>query len=146
MRFAEGGNGAGSMAEAHLNPVPMVLGNFGDFSTLPGVMAGVRTALERGTLYSPHRCSRLLPGSDNFVCKLYPFTVVRLASGTVIGRERLVSMHSGTFRWPGAPDGAVRLYVYTADGVRDGSRPAGQVENGAITFAVPPGGLVIAER
>ena len=144
-RFCEGGNGVGSMPQTHLNPVPMVLGNFGDQGTLQGLLQGVRTALSQGCIYSPFRCNLVLTERDNFICKLYPITILRMDEGIVVGRERLIASRSGTFEWPGCPDGPATLYLYGRDGLRIRTATAAQVQNGRITLSVPDGGLAIAE-
>lgn len=145
-RFVEGGNGYGLMADAHLAPVPLVFGNFGDRTSLAGILEGVRTALSNGGIYSPTSAINLvLPDPDNVVCKLYPITVRRIGPGHVIGAERLVTSHDGSFDFPGR-NARVRLYEYAADGTlvsKDKLVDVGAAE--PLEIAVASGGLVIAE-
>ena len=143
-RFTEGGNGYGKMAEAHLNTVPLILGNFGDSGTRKGVFEAVRSCLGTGCVYSPMGVNLLLEGADNFVCRLYPITIRRIGEGNIVGEERLITMKPDTFDWPGY-DGRVTLYVYDANGDRIRDLVDAPVENGALTLDVPEGGLVIAE-
>jgi hypothetical protein len=145
LRFTEGGNGYGKMAGAHLNTVPLILGNFGDSATRKGVFEAVKSCLTNGCVYSPMGVNLLLDGPDNFVCKLYPITIRRIGEGTIVGEERLITMRSGTLDWPGN-DAGVTLYVYDANGDRMKGIASAAVENGALTLDVPEGGLAIAER
>jgi hypothetical protein len=145
LRFTEGGNGFGKMAGAHLNTVPLILGNFGDSSTQKGVFEAVKSCLSIGCIYSPVGVNLLLEGSDNFVCKLYPITIQRIGDGSVVGEERLITTKSGAFDWPGA-DTRVMLYVYNANGDRMTDLHSATPHNGMLTLDVPEGGLVIAER
>ena len=144
-RFVEGGNGYGCWAGAHLTGVPLILGNFGDQSTRQGVFQAVKDCLSNGCVYSPTAVNLLLDGQDNFVCKLYPLTIRRLAAQLIVGEERLITARSGTFDWPGRP-GAVRLYQYERDGRRcPGDSVVSPDASGKLSLVVPPEGLVIAE-
>lgn len=143
LRFIEGGNGAGAMAQAHLNHVPLVLGNFGDYTTRQGLFDGVKSALRAGCVYSPYRGHELLDDADNFISKLYPLTVLRLAPGTITGKERLITLHCGEFEWP-VPDGRVALFRYDREGRRLAAGNA-EVRNGRIALETPPEGLTVAE-
>jgi hypothetical protein len=145
LRFTEGGNGYGKMAGAHLNTVPLILGNFGDSTTRKGVFEAVKSCLTAGCIYSPMGVNLLLEGPDNFVSKLYPITIRRISEGVIVGKERLVSIKPGTFDWPG--DGTpVTLYVYNANGDRMTDVTSATIENGTLTLDVPDDGLIIAER
>lgn len=135
------------MPKAHLLHVPLVLGNYGTETTLPGVLKAVREALGQGCVYSPHnRTNWVLEGPDNFVCRLYPVTVTEIGPGFVAARERFIVMKSGTYSWTGAADGEAELFVYNAEGkrIRNGSRA--KIAGGKITLEVPDHGLVIAEK
>jgi hypothetical protein len=145
LRFTEGGNGHGKMAGAHLNTVPLILGNFGDSASRKGVFEAVKSCLSTGCVYSPVGVNLLLEGPDNFVCKLYPITIRRLGEGTVVGEERLITMKSGAFDWPGNGEN-LTLYVYDANGDRVKDRVSANLENDVLTLHVPQGGLAIAER
>ena len=144
-RFVEAGNGLNTLSDAHLNQVPLVLGNFGDLTTRSGVLAVVRDCLARGCVYSPTAVNLLLEGSDNFVCKLYPITVREIGPGFVVGEERLITTDSGRHRWPGRA-ASVRVYRYNSRGNLLGRDPVTRVDaNEAYPIEVPPQGLVIAE-
>lgn len=144
-RFIEGGNGPSWAGQGHLSAVPLILGNLGDEKTAAGVFASVRQCLGYGSIYSPTAVNLLLQGSDNFVCKLYPITVVEIGPGFVVGRERLATTVSRAFAWPGEA-ATVRLYRYDQTGMRlpaeaDLTVPAGQ----PLDLRVPEGGMLIAE-
>ncbi len=144
-RFIEGGNGYGTMAGGHLAAVPLVLGNMGDDKSQQGVFDSVKQCLSIGCIYSPMAVNLLLKGSDNFVCKLYPLTIRELRPGTVSGEQRLITMVSGEFRWPGRA-AQVRLYEYNSAGdlvTKDIVLSLTAAD--PITFTVPDQGLVIAE-
>lgn len=145
-RFTEGGNGPSWAGQGHLSPVPLILGNMGDQTSLAGVFASVRQCLAAGSIYSPVAVNLLLDGPENVVSKLYPITVLEIGPGWVVGRERIVTLVSRSFHWPEAP-AAVRLYRYDAGGARllpaeDRALAAGQ----PLALEVPDRGLVIAER
>ncbi len=144
--FVEGGNGTGFMVSGHLNPTPLVLGNMGDTTTLSGVFESVKECLLNGSIYSPIDINLLLNGPDNFVCKLYPITVKKILPGTVIGKERLITMLSGEYKW--LPNGTtVRSYKYDSTGKLQSPPTAAKIgSNGKLRLVVPKGGLVIVER
>jgi hypothetical protein len=145
-RFIEGGNGVAQMAQGHLSPTPLVLGNMGDEKTRQGVFDSVKLCLSQGCLYSPMAVNLVLEGSDNFVCKLYPITVEELGPGWIVGRERIITTVSRSFRWP-AKGGEVRLYRYDAQGNLMKPEPSVRVEAGKdLVLEVPQKGLVIAEN
>ena len=139
--FVEGGNGVDDLPAAHLCPTPLVLGNMGDLKTRRGVFESVKKCLEAGCVYSPPGVNLLLDGPDNFVCKLYPLTVQEIGPGTVIGKERLITTVSGSFRWTGP----ARLFRYDSNG-QPLQQLAPQLEkSGHIDVQVPVRGLVIVE-
>jgi hypothetical protein len=143
--FVEGGNGYGHMSSAHLAPVPLVLGNYGEQTTTQGIFEAVKTALSMGCVYSPLAINHLIDGPDNFVCKLYPITVRELHKDTIIGDERLITTRSGAFAWP-EKSASVRLYLYDAAGSLIDNAPNVVVAaDGLLTVDVPENGLAIAE-
>ena len=146
-RFWEGGNGMATLGYAHLDQVPMAFGNYGDTKTMKGIFNAVKDALAMACTYAPAAGQTLLKGRDNFVCKCFPLTVLELQPGRIVGKERIITLHSGTFAWPGAPEGAaVTLYRYDENGERLPEKgPAAVVKGGKITLTVPKAGLVIAE-
>ncbi len=142
-RFIEGGNGYWAMANGHLSPVPLVLGNMGDETTAAGVFESVKQCLSLGCVYSPTAVNLLLDGPDNFVCKLYPITVRELGPGWVVGEERLCTTVSRSYAWPGAK-GRLRWHRYDAEGKL---QPVTESDaDGTVSVEVPPKGLVIVER
>jgi hypothetical protein len=85
----------------------------------------------------------LLEGPDNFVCKLHPLSVEELGPGWVVGKERLITTVSRTFRWPEG-GGKVRVYRYDAKGER--LEPTTVEAGRDLALEVPERGLTIAER
>ncbi len=145
--FVEGGNGPASWSLAHLVSVPLVMGNFGDSSRRKGVFENVKMVLEGGCIYSPYSCNRVLDGSDNFVSKLYPITIRAIGPGVIEGEQRLITTHSGSFKWPGR-DATVTLYAYDENGDLMNRTTLTKVKTdaaGMLTITVPPNGMVIAE-
>lgn len=143
--FTEGGNGHGHLAGSHLTQVPLALGNYGDYKSRKGIFNAVQSALAIGTIYSPYGGNLLLEGSDNFVCKLYPITVLEIGPGLVKGKERLVTTRSGEFEWA-VPDGPATLYRYDGNGDLLRPLPTAEIISGKIAISVPEGGLAVAER
>lgn len=136
-----------NMPQAHLHNVPLVLGNYGNERTRPGVMIAVREALSLGCIYSPHIFTNtVLEGEDNFVCKLYPITVTEIGPGFVAGKERFCTSKSGTFTWAGVDNGVAELFIYNESGNRINKGSFADIINGKITLSVPKGGIVIAEK
>ena len=136
----------GRIGCAHIAKVPLILGHKkGESQKL--VFEGVRYAIANGCVYSPFISSaKYLKGADNFVCKQYPITVVRLMPGGVVGRERLLTAVSGVFDWPCIPDGTKAvLYCYNKNGDRINVGSTTVITGGKITLNVPENGLVYAE-
>ena len=66
--------------------------------------------------------------------------------GGIVGRERLITLNSGEYEWPGTPDGSVaELFIYSSAGVQVNKGRTAKVENGKIKLQVPKDGMVIAE-
>ncbi|MBO4512313.1 MAG: hypothetical protein J5746_06075, partial [Victivallales bacterium] len=144
MRFCEGGNGVGMMSNAHLNPVPMILGNYGDHSTLSGVLKAVRTALSVGCAFSPDgTVNLLLPDADNFICKQYPLSIRKIYSGVIYGEQRLITSKSG--KYDVGRKGTFKLFLYGKDGLRIKDQDTLQCTDGIIEVNVPNEGLAIVE-
>jgi len=136
----------GRIGCAHIAKVPLILGHKkGESRKL--VFEGVRYAISEGCVYSPFLSSaKYLQGEDNFVCKQYPITVLRLMPGGVVGRERLLTAVSGVFDWPGIPDGTeALLYCYDENGDRINEGSKAVISSGKIKLAVPKNGLIYAE-
>jgi len=145
LRFVEGGNGHGMMANGHLSSVPLVLGNMGNQKTQRGVFESVKQCLSIGCIYSPTGVNLVLKGDDNFVCKLYPITIRELGGGCVKGEERLITTSSGSYRWP-AREATVRFYTYDANGdLLDRDKVVKVGVDDSLQVDVPSDGLTIAE-
>jgi hypothetical protein len=143
-RFIEGGNGAASWSQGHLSATPLVLGNMGDEKTREGVFASVRACLQEGCLYSPTAVNLLLDGPDSFVSKLHPMTVREIGPGWIIGEERIATIVSGKFPWPG---GSLRRFAYDAKGeLLDAPAVVETLEEGEVEVKVEEGGMVVVER
>ena len=129
----------------HLSQVPMILGHLRG-NNLKKIFEGVKQAINTSNLYSPFAQSAQYLQADNFVCKQYPMTVVKLMPGGIVGRERLITVKSGDFEWPGVADGAkVTLFCYNSEGIQINKGATAQVSGGKIRLDVPKEGLVIAE-
>lgn len=146
LRFWEGGNGMATLGFAHLNQVPLVLGNYGITDTQQGLFNAVKEALQVACIYSPGDGYLALKGPDNFICKMYPITVDELYPGTVIGKERIITINSGTFAWSKATaDAKFQLFVYDSEGNRITPSEEPVVKDGQITITVPKNGMSIVE-
>ena len=141
MRFWESNTRVGW---THTYQVPMLLGHVnGD---LKRTFEGAKEAINSSCLYSPFAKSAKFLPKDNFVVKQYPFTTVKLMRGGIVGRERLITLNSGEYEWPGTPDGSVaELFIYSSAGVQVNKGRTAKVENGKIKLQVPKNGMVIAE-
>ncbi len=150
MRFTEGGNGVSKWRSAHLASVPLIYANFGEFRrkrTTENLFKDVKAVIEEGCLYSPTWSNLALDGPDNFVCKLYPISIMSIWPGTIIGKQRLITTHSGSFQWHDR-DIKVKLYVYDEKGVLQNRKnlPIMTVSAGMkIKLDVPAKGMIIAE-
>jgi hypothetical protein len=143
--FVEGGNGTTWFPRTHLIATPLVFGNFGDSTTLGGIMASVRQCLEAGTIYSPFAINLLLKGPDNFVSKLYPITTTEIGPGWVAGKERLAIIAGGLYPCPTDVQ-SVQLYRYDAHGNRiSDSSDIINSPGSELRLDVPEDGLTIAE-
>jgi len=145
--FLEGGNGSASWPSAHLSSVPLVLGNFGKHKTLKDYFDKVKALLRYGCIFSPYHGNKVYKGPDNFAHKLYPITIKSLGSGTVVGEERLITIHSGSYKWHDK-DIKVQLYIYNENGILQNPEALPKMNVKAsveIKLEVPTGGLVIAE-
>lgn len=88
-----------------------------------------------GTRYDyPHEISRYL----------FPFTPIELHRGYLLGRERIITLHSGNYGWPGE---ACRVAVRHFD--RDGKLPKTDLPTARAArtaVQVGPGEAVVIER
>lgn len=150
IRFCEAGNGVSTWGRAHLSTVPLLYANFGDARvkmTSENLFKDVKSAVESGCSYSPTWSNLALKGPDNFVCKLYPLTIMSIWPGTLIGKERLITTRSGSFKWHDK-DFKVKLYVYDDKGELKNRSDLPQMAVKAgneIKLEVPKNGMIIAE-
>ena len=57
-------------------------------------MADIRNAMKNGALYYHYNNQAACP---TITTKMYPFTPVEIHSGWLLGRERILTTHSGEF-------------------------------------------------
>lgn len=86
-----------------LLPTPVTLGNPSLCSSEEGVYEDVLGKLRWGNLYFYYNEPAAL-AYESVPKRMYPITVQEVHAGYVKGRERLVTMHSGVYGWPDAPD------------------------------------------
>ena len=86
-----------------LLPSPVTLGNPSLCSAEEGVYEDVLGKLRWGNLYFYYNEPAAL-AYESVPKRMYPITVQEVHAGYVKGRERLVTMHSGVYGWPDAPD------------------------------------------
>lgn len=88
---------------------PIQLGDTTTFKNTPSDMAAdQRIALKRGALYYHYHGSTRCP---SLTTKMFPFTPIEIHSGWMIGEERILTIHSGDFGWPGK-NNLAELFVY----------------------------------
>ncbi len=75
---------------------------------------------------------------------LFPFTPIELHSGYLLGKERIVVAHDGSFGWDG--NFRYRLWTFDGEGKKADENPIWQNGKGRVEIKVPEGGLVVIER
>ena len=75
---------------------------------------------------------------------LFPFTPIELHSGYLLGKERIVATHDGTYGWDGKF--RYRAWIYDAEGKTRDENPAWQDAAKRVAVQVPAGGAVVMER
>ena len=94
---------------------PIQLGDMLTYSVTPeDCMAGIRNAMKNGALYYHYNNQAACP---TITTKMYPFTPVEIHSGWLLGRERILTTHSGEFGWKGENSLCIP-YVYNEKGSR----------------------------
>ncbi len=142
--FIEGGNGEGKFASVHLTGVPLVFGNFGDHKTKKGVFINTKKCLKSGCMYSPWRGNLLFKNSDNFITKAYPISIKQISSGTIIGKERIITINPQNIKWTDQ-NSTVQYYRYDQDGNLS-DKTKGEIKNGnELKIDVLEDGLTIVE-
>jgi hypothetical protein len=132
-RFTESHNYAGRAYESHLY-TPIAYGRSG------ATIDVIRERLALGILY----CRVGLNDPTDAIGKFFPITVEEIHAGWIKGKERIVTMHSGTYGWANAPF-RVRVYCYRNDGVMLPAENRDLIA-GKIDVNVPDRGLAIIER
>lgn len=114
----------------------MPLGYMSSRTDFGNVIRALQMAcLPVGTRYDyPHEISRYL----------FPFTPIELHAGYLLGRERIITLHSGNYGWPGQSC-RVAVRYFNRDGklARTESPPAPQART---PVKVGPGEAVVIER
>ncbi len=85
--------------DVHLAQTSASLGNPSRINCEADVYRDVLDKLSWGNLYFYYGEGELTHPS--LPQQMYPITITDLRSGTVTGRERIVTMHSGVYGWPG---------------------------------------------
>ena len=94
---------------------PIQLGDMLTYSVTPeDCMADIRNAMKNGALYYHYNNQAACP---TITTKMYPFTPVEIHSGWLLGRERILTTHSGEFGWKGENSLCIP-YVYNEKGSR----------------------------
>lgn len=102
-------------------------------------IAGIRERLAIGLLH--YRVG--LADRSDVLRHCYPITIRELHAGWIVGDERVVTMLSGSYGWPGETV-AARLRLYEADGSARPVLELAPAERHPVT--VPEGGVAILER
>jgi hypothetical protein len=78
---------------------------------------------------------------------VFPFTPIELHHGYLLGKERIITIHSGSYGWPGTPTVPV-VHHFNTDGKRTGQQfPTTVTDNGARTqVELSEGEAVVLER
>ncbi|MFH1918668.1 MAG: hypothetical protein ABIP48_02100 [Planctomycetota bacterium] len=88
-----------------------------------------------GTRYDyPHEISRYL----------FPFTPIELHAGYLLGRERIITIHSGSYGWPGEPCRVAVRYFDRVGKLTRTDLPTDRTARTAVQ--VGPGEAVVIER
>ncbi len=87
--------------EVHLAPTPITLGNPSTITTDEDLYHDVCNKLRAGNLYFFYGDPEHL-AYEPMPARMYPITVDEVHSGTIRGKERIVTLHSGVYGWPGS--------------------------------------------
>ena len=101
--------------DAHLIPTPLTMGNPQAITSEVDVYYDVRNKLKWGNLYMYYGEKKLTYPS--VPQQMFPITVQEIRSGTVKGKERLITAHSGVYGWRESRD-LHFAYLYDARGHR----------------------------
>ena len=95
----ETGGGGKSVARLYLAPTVIALGNPGAISCERDVYDDIRDKLEWGGLYFYYGEGEIT--RPTVTAQMYPITVEEIRRGVVKGKERIVTLRSGIYGWPG---------------------------------------------
>jgi hypothetical protein len=86
----------------HLAQTPCALGNPYAIKCEADVYKDILDKLSWGLLYFYYGEGTL--NYPSLPQRMYPITIEEIHSGTIRGKERLITMHSGVYGWPGSDD------------------------------------------
>jgi len=110
------------------------------YGTANPTMEMIRERLALGMLY----CRVGLRDRTDAIAHFFPITILEIHAGWVKGKERIVTMKSGTYSWEDKPVKA-RIYPYDSNGTA--LQPIEKTSpRGEFKVQVPEGGLCIIER
>jgi len=95
----ETGGGGKSVARLYLAPTIIALGNPGAIACERDVYNDIRDKLEWGGLYFYYGEKDIT--RPTVTTQMYPITVEEVHRGIIKGRERVVTLRSGVYGWPG---------------------------------------------
>jgi hypothetical protein len=102
----------------------------------PFTLEQFRDRLSKGGI-----CFRSDKGAP-FIARSFPITPVSLGSGSVTGREKIISSGDGAFGWAGPWEGIMTLYDRSGQAAESRKVRA----EGELEIRVPPQGLAVIER
>ncbi|MEO7067521.1 MAG: hypothetical protein ABI114_11475 [Rhodanobacter sp.] len=114
--------------------------------------ADIREKIASGNLYftywaPPGQMYKSSLTRPTILAHMFPITITKLGSGTIVGQERIITLHSGTYSW--GDKAAAKAYFYDGQGQEiSGKMTVGNASGGPSTFGieVPSGGAAIIER
>ena len=99
---AETNDGDFRCASLHLAPTVIGLANPSKFGSVQAIYDDIRAKLDWGALYIYYwwgGASQLT--HPMITTEMFPITVTEIRSGTIKGRERIITTHSGVYGWRG---------------------------------------------
>lgn len=84
---------------------------------------------------------------STILAHMYPITITKIGSGTIMGHERIITLHSGTYSW--GDKTAAKAYFYDDHGKEiSGKLTSISAGNGIVSFKieVPKGGAAVIEK
>lgn len=84
--------------------------------------------------------------TENLATYEYPITPIELDAGVIIGRERIITVRSGSFGWPGE-EWSGEIVRFDAEMRPTGREPAAPDARGLVSIDLPPdGGAAVIVR